>query len=273
MDYKKRGFFKFHKFSVQRKIIVIFLAIMLVFMVCLALMAAIRGAGVGNIGVWFPIVYFLMLLIVTYNLDGLKNILNKFYRPLIIIFYTGMILFLAAFSIFCVLILGYASDNLPENPDLIIVLGCQVRGYNPSLLLKSRLVTAINILDKYPDSVCIVSGGQGPDEIIQESRVMKKYLEDNGIDGNRIFEEDKSSSSFENLIFSQKVIEENNLPHENIIIITSEYHVPRAVLIAKRIYPDADIYAVKSTTQYAFFTAGIVREFFAYVKSYIFDKV
>ena len=276
VGYKKRGFSKFHKFSLRRKIILIVFILMLAFVICLAVMAAIRGAGVGNIGVWFPVLYFLTLLIGTYNLDGLKNILKKFYRPLIIIFYGGMILFLIAFIIFCVLISAYTSDNInniPENPDLIIVLGCQVRGYNPSILLKSRLDKSTEILNKYPDAICIVSGGQGPDEIIQESRVMKKYLADKGVDENRIFEEDESSSSFENLTFSQKVIEINDLPHENIIIITSEYHVPRSVLIAKRIYPGVNIYGIKSNTEYAFFTAGIVREFFAFVKSYIFDKV
>ncbi|MCL1858781.1 MAG: YdcF family protein [Oscillospiraceae bacterium] len=269
LNYKKRGF---SGFSLMKKIAVLLIFLMLVFMICLAFLSTIRGAGAGNIGVWFPVVYFLIMFIVTYNLDELKKILKKLYNPLIIVFYSGMIFFLTAFAVFCIMIFGYSSDTIPENPDLIIVLGCQVRGNNPSVLLKSRLDQAVETLIKYPDAICIVSGGQGPDEIIQESRVMKKYLADKGIDENRIFEEDESSSSFENLVFSKKVIEENNIKHENIIIITSEYHVPRAVLIAKRVYPGINIYAVKSKTQYAFFTAGIVREFFAFVKSYIFDK-
>ena len=263
----------FSKFSPKRKIVATILLILFVGSVIFIVVPMNGGAGWGNIGAWFPTIYFFVLFTVTYNLELLKKLLKKAYRPLIFIFYSGMILFVIVFIIFCALILGYNSDNIPDNPDLIIVLGCQVRGHSPGNLLRYRLQTALDTLNKYPDSVCIVSGGQGPDEIVQESRVMKKYLTDRGIGENRIFEEDKSSSSFQNLSFSKKVIEENNLKHENIIIVTSQYHVPRAIMIANRIYPDTNFYAVKSSTPFALFSAGIVREFFAFVKSFIFDKV
>ena len=262
----------FTKFSMPRKIIVTIFMILFFMSIALVVIPMRGGAGM-NVGVWFPTVYFFMLFAVTYTLDVLKKFLKKIYRPLIVLFYTGMALFMIAFSVFCVLIMGYTSADLPENPDLIIVLGCQVKGHNPGNLLRFRLETAVETLNKYPDATCIVSGGQGPDEIIQESRVMKQYLVDKGIPESRIFEEDESSSSFENLIFSQKIIEDNNIKHENIVIITSEYHVPRSVLIANRIFTESDIYAVKSNTLFALFTSGIVREFFAFVKSYIFDKV
>jgi len=265
---------KFSKFSPLRKMIVTIFLILFVASVIFIVVPMVNGIeGFGNIGVWFPSVYFCALFTVTYHLEGLKKRLKKAYRPLIVIFYSGMILFVIVFMIFCVLILGYTLENIPENPDLVIVLGCQVRGYDPGNLLRYRLETALETLNKYPDSICIVSGGQGPDEIVPESKVMKKYLADKGIEKTRIYEEDRSSSSFQNLGFSQKVIEKNHLKSDNIIIITSQYHVPRAVMIANRIYPDTKIYAVKSSTPFALFSAGIVREFFAFVKSFIFDKV
>jgi len=187
-----------------------------------------------------------------------------------------MIIFFVIFTIFCILILGYTSNKIPEKPDLVIILGCQVYGYTPSKELKSRLDRAIEFLNDYPETVCIVSGGQGPDETVQEAKVMKKYLVDHGIAENRIYEEDESSSSFENLTFSKKIIEENNLKNEKTVIITSEYHIPRSMIIAKRVYPDVHFFAVKSTSPFPMifplFNAGIVREFFAFMKSYIFDK-
>ena len=257
----------------RRKIIIIFFLLLVVLSICFVYISIAGGAGWGNIGAWFPSIYFLLLFTVTYNLERMKKWLRKVYHPLIVVFYSGMIVFLTAFIIFCVLILSYTSLNIPENPDVVIVLGCQVYGYNPGILLKTRLETALETLNKYPNSICIVSGGQGPDETIPESRTMKKYLSDRGIDGNRIYEESESSSSFQNLSFSKKIIEENNIKCGNIVILTSEYHVPRAVLIAKRVYLGINISAVKASSPFSMFGAGIMREFFAFIKSFVVDRI
>ena len=267
ISYKKRGFSNFSK---PHKIITGFFLLIFIASVIFIVVPMNGGAGFG-IGTWFPSVYFLLLFAATYNLNNLKKILRKFYKPLIFIFYFGMTAFFIIFIIFCALILGYSPDDIPENPDLIIVLGCQVYGYTPGNLLRYRLETSIQTLDKYPEALCIVSGGQGPDETVPEALTMKKYLSDNKIDADRIYEEPKSSSTFENLLFSKEIISENSIKSENIIIITSEYHIPRAIMIAGRIFDNARIYAVKSKTPFALFSAGITREFFAFVKSFIFD--
>jgi len=273
LNYKKRGF---SNFSLQRKIIVLFL-LLTILLSAIFSVAAFR-AGIGlTFWTFFPSAYLLVLAAVTYHLHNLKKILKKAYRPVAGFFYACMILFFFVFTVFSFLILGYESDDIPENPDLVIVLGCQVYGYTPSTALKSRLDTAAKVLNKYPDIICVVAGGQGPDETVPEAAVMKKYLVDKGIDESRIFEEAGSSTSFENLKFTKKIIEDNNLKHEDIIIVTNEYHIPRSIMIAKRIYQDSQIYAVKAnspfTTVFPFFNAGVVREFFAFVKSYIFDRV
>ena len=269
-DYRK------HSFSKKRKVLVLFLLIMLVLSIIFSITALIAGAGL-SVWTFFAFIYFFALFIVTYHLHNLKKILKKIYTALTAVFYSGMILFFIVFTVFCVLILGYTTSDIPENPDLVIVLGCQVKGENPGNLLKSRLDKVGEVLNKYPGAACIVSGGQGPDEIVRESKVMKKYLADKGIDEGRIYEEGESSTTFENLLFSKKLIEENNLNHANIIIITSEYHIPRAMIIAKRVYTDnTQIYAAKAKSPFPMifplFNAGVVREFFAFAKSYIFDK-
>lgn len=266
-------FSKFKKFTKRRKIITVFFLTLFIASVVFIVIPMTAGAGWGNIGVWFPVIYFFLLFAVSYNLEELRRILKKAYRPLIFLFYLGTALFFIVFTVFCYLILGYTSNDIPDNPDLIIVLGCQVRGYEPGNLLRYRLETALKTLDKYNDAICIVAGGQGPDEIVPEAQVMKQYLADRGIERDRIYEEDKSSSSFENLIFSKKIIENNNFNYKNIVILTSDYHVPRAVMIANRVYPDADIYAVKANAPFALFSAGIVREFFAFMKSFVVDRV
>lgn len=115
----------------------------------------------------------------------------------------------------------------------VIVLGCKVRGDQPSLMLKARLDAAVAFLDQNPESLCIVSGGQGKDEQYPEAVVMKRYLVEQGIDSSRIFEEANSKNTLENLQFSQLLIQEKGLS-ENIVVITNYFHRYRGQLYAEK---------------------------------------
>ncbi|MCL2814264.1 MAG: YdcF family protein [Oscillospiraceae bacterium] len=245
--------------------------LLLFFAACFAFVSILAGAGAGNIGAWFPLVYFSLLFAAAYNKDALGKLLKKAYRPLTAVFYTGMFSIAAAFALFAVFILSFPAD-MPKNPDVVIVLGCQVYGDRPGDMLKSRLDAAAGILAGYPDLICVVSGGQGPNETVPEADTMEKYLIGQKTDPGRIYKENESSSTFLNLILSKAKMEENNLKYENIIIVTNEYHIPRAVMLAKRVYTNSNIYAVKAKSPPSLFGSGLMREFFAFVKSYIFDK-
>ncbi len=131
------------------------------------------------------------------------------------------------------LMLG-AMNNVPKGQETLVVLGCRVRGEIPSLTLVERMDAALKYMQEHPEVSCVVSGGQGPGENISEAECMYRYLTANGIDGNRIFKEDASTSTRENLEFSLAVIRENNLSEE-IAIVTSEFHQYRASLVAKEL--------------------------------------
>jgi uncharacterized SAM-binding protein YcdF (DUF218 family) len=89
------------------------------------------------------------------------------------------------------------------------------------------LETAYAYLIEHPDAVCIVSGGQGEDEVYTEASVMKRYLVEKGIDPARIYEESASTSTFENVKFSREIIEEHGLS-PSIAVVTQEFHQFRA---------------------------------------------
>ena len=127
-----------------------------------------------------------------------------------------------------------AMNNAPKGQETLVVLGCRVYGERPSLSLQERLDAALVYLEEHPEAYCVVSGGQGDGENISEAECMYRYLTDRGIDGIRIFKEDASTTTRENLEFSLAVIRENNLPQE-IAIVTSEYHQYRASLVAKEL--------------------------------------
>lgn len=123
----------------------------------------------------------------------------------------------------------------PEaEPDYIIVLGCGVNGTVPSLLLRERIDAAYGYLSAHPDAICVVSGGQGPGEDITEAECMFRELTAMGIDPGRIWLEDRSTSTEENLAFSKAVIEAHTgaAPTE-VGIVSGEYHLFRACLMAE----------------------------------------
>lgn len=120
----------------------------------------------------------------------------------------------------------------PERNATVVVLGCRVMpGEKPSLMLAERLDAAYDYLSENPDSVCILSGGQGKNEDISEAECMYRYLVNKGISPDRLYKEDKSTSTRENLKFSGEIIEKENLPSE-IAIVSNEFHLYRAGLIA-----------------------------------------
>lgn len=136
---------------------------------------------------------------------------------------------------FCTLgVIVHASRGEPEaDCEYIVVLGAKVNGTTPSLSLSDRIDAAEAYLKSHPDATAILSGGQGPDEGISEAQCMFEQLTSRGINPDRLWQEDKSTSTWENLKFSLDLIEENtgNRP-ETIGLVSSEYHLFRAGLFA-----------------------------------------
>ena len=74
----------------------------------------------------------------------------------------------------------------------LIVLGAAVHGDSPSLALTHRLEGALDYLNRYPDSVAIVSGGKGKGENMTEAECMRRWLINHEVDSGRIICEDKA---------------------------------------------------------------------------------
>ena len=120
-----------------------------------------------------------------------------------------------------------------ERTEAVIILGCQVRGEMPSQMLKRRLDAALEVLDENPEAVCVMSGGRGNGEDISEAECMRRYLTAAGIDEARLYAEDKSTSTRENIAFSAEILEKLGIS-ENIMLVTNEFHQYRAYIYASR---------------------------------------
>lgn len=173
---------------------------------------------------------------------------------------TLLLCFLIALSSVC----AYSTPNA-DNQKIVIVLGCAVRGNTPSVMLRQRINAAYDFLEKNPDSAAILSGGQGNGENISEAECMYNVLTDMGIDGTRLFLEDRSTDTDENITFSKKIIDDNNLEGD-VAIASSDFHLKRAVMVAKKQGIDAKRITSKTDsylapTYYVRDTLGVILEF------------
>lgn len=227
-----------------------------------------RIINIGNVSGFAASVLLLCCLIFRSPLMGfVKNMRSTVGGRIAV---NAVIAIAAAAVLLAAVISGFmiASLNIkPTAGSTAVVLGCKVRGNAPSLMLKRRLDAAYDFLTENPESFCVVSGGQGADEEYSEASVMKSYLVSKGISEDRIFSEDRSASTEENLKFSKKLIEENGL-NTDITIVTDGYHQLRATLHAKRLGLNFGTYSAH--TAFWLLPTYWVREWFGIVDFFVF---
>lgn len=160
-----------------------------------------------------------------------------------------------------------ACTKAPEENATAVVLGCRVYGERASLMLRERLDAAYEYLEENPEAMCVVSGGQGSGEDISEAECMYRYLVDKGIEPERIYKEDQSTSTEENMKFSMEVIEANDL-NENIVIVTNEFHCYRAGVLAEGC--GLSYGTAPGATAVWLFPTYYVRELYAILAEWIF---
>lgn len=170
----------------------------------------------------------------------------------------GVLLF---FSICTQVIKGmYAKGS--EKLDYVIVLGAQVKGSRPSRALKKRLDKALSYGEKNKNTILILSGGKGQGEDITEAECMKNYLTDHEIPESRLILEEKSTTTKENLVFSDQL---TDCGKKRTGILSNNFHVYRACKLAeKQGYRYAE--GVAAPSDPVMQVHYVVREVFALVK-------
>ena len=196
------------------------------------------------------------------------DLIQKIARPIRIgaLALAGVCILLLAITL--PLVVSGFSGNMEREADYIIVLGAQVRNSGPSVVLRYRLDTAADYLQRHPDTVCICGGGQGWNESEPEGTAMKEYLVKKGIAEDRIITETRSSNTTENMKFSQELI---NGTDPSVGIVTNDFHAKRAGYRARGagINNSFTIAAPSSRPDLA---NNVFRECIAMVKDFVFGN-
>lgn len=151
-----------------------------------------------------------------------------------------------------------------ENLDYIIVLGAQVHANRPSTVLKYRLDRAIEYLEENPETICIVSGGQGANEPFPEAEGMADYMVRMGIPEERLILEKESTNTAENISNSMKFMDED----ASVGIVTNNFHVFRGVLTAKR-EGLTNVCGIAANATKKYLPNNMLREYLAVIKFFL----
>ena len=186
--------------------------------------------GIIHIGMLWPLPFLAVALIFIAKPSLFKAIYKK--TKVLTCIAAALYCITVIVSLTCVCAMTASSfDDPPQNAS-VVVLGCKVNGEEPSRMLKSRIDAAYEYLISNPDSKCIATGAKGINEDISEAQAICNELVKMGIDKQRIFIEDQSVNTEQNLENSAQIIDENDLD-KNIVIASDRFHILRAKLYAK----------------------------------------
>ncbi|MCB0825618.1 MAG: YdcF family protein [Armatimonadetes bacterium] len=144
----------------------------------------------------------------------------------------------AAFLFQFISIYRYSKIVSTRQSDAAIVLGAAAWGTEPSPVLRERLNHAIELYEKGQVKKIITTGGKLIDSDISEAEVSRNYLVQHGIPRQKIYIEDSSRRTLDNLGFARVTCRKQEI--ETVLIVSDPYHMKRAMLVAKHYGYDAE---------------------------------
>ena len=204
-----------------------------------------------------------------YSYKGGQN--KSWLKALIAAFLACVLLFTACF----VCVMAGSHSEIEDEADVMIILGCMVYPWGPSILLQDRLDTALEHLDSNPNMTVVVTGGKGDDEHKSEAQAMHDYLVEHGISSEQIILEDKAANTHENLIFSRALLEELGYDTEQeFLLVSNGFHLTRSRILWERVFgTDDNLNTLAAPSSHLPSRLKMyVREPLALIKSFVFDR-
>ena len=177
------------------------------------------------------------------------------------------------FSALLALVMGGVRDDVEGDPQVMVILGCQLHSWGPSVMLQDRVDRALEYLEEHPELTVVVSGGQGSNEPAPEAQGMADYLAENGFPREQIIQEDQSHNTNQNLRLSARLLEEAGFQlDQEVLIVSNGFHLTRARMLAERAgFENVSTLAAPSSHVPSRLKMYI-REPLALVKSFLVDR-
>ena len=190
----------------------------------------------------FNILLFFIFLGFLSSFLSKKSFSKIFYSLTLVFFIIIAVIPTGKFMIYQLEKKFHVLELLPDKIDGILILSgatnpILTKEYNQISLNGSveRLTESIQLMKKYSDTMIIFSGGSGLiyNQKLTHSEVARLFFANFEIKLKNLIYEDKSRNTYENILFSKKIA--NPKINENWLIVTSAFHMPRALNIAEKL--------------------------------------
>ncbi len=208
------------------------------FRICLCIIAAILLLNATylwtvsnfNLGLLLLTVLGVCLLIYALCMGFIHRILDNRFGTIT----KSLIVLVTAFFIFTssTIAMSASKDTATFREDAVIVLGAGIHGEEVSKALAYRLDAAVKYHEVNPSAFIIVSGGRGAQEIITEAEAMERYLIKKGVNPEVIVREEQATSTYENFLYSKKILDEKFTDKYQVAFISNSFHLYRAGRLA-----------------------------------------
>jgi len=221
--------------------------------------------GILGFSHWFNFASLIVALLFVL-LYVFRKAIKRLNKTIKILFCVIILAALFCFSSFEFRAIGCALNAAPaEDAEWIMVLGAKVNGSSPSLEFARRLDAAADYA-KACDVKIMLTGGKGSDEGLSEAECARNYLISKGISSERIYYENRSTSTSENFRFA-KDAGGADFENKGIIVVSSAFHLYRAGIIAAE-EGYTNISYIGSTGKIILLPQYFAREYAAYVREF-----
>jgi len=231
------------------------------------------GYGQFNLGVLLPFVLGCGLLAVSLSRARLQGWLAGAARRRRLWRLGWMVLgcWVLSVAVFWVVLAGGSGRAAvaAAAPEAIVVLGSRAPQGHPSATLSARLDTALVQAGRFPQALVLVSGGVDLGEQRSEARAMGDYLRAKGLPAQRIMQEERSTSTEQNLHLSKPLLAARGIATDApILIVSSDFHTLRAGWIARKA-GYAKAWTVGAPTPLSVRYNAWLREYFAVIAGFV----
>ena len=159
-------------------------------------------------------------------------------------------------------------ENLPKKVDAIIVLGAGIKDNgDPSNILDDRLSSALDIISIGIKGKLLLSGDHSRTDYNEVASMKKYILCKSNIDEKNIFLDHAGFSTYDSIYRANKIFRVKSA-----IIVTNEYHLPRALYLANKLGIDAYGYA-SDKRKYYYIQWYKQREKLAQIKDFMYVNI